>query len=442
MQKVLKSWKIGASNLVNISVLVRLLYNVLFYLAIPFLVSRLLWRSLKQPAYRERMAERFGFYPFRLPKCIWIHAVSLGEVNACAPLVKALMQKYPQETFLLTTTTPTGANRVKQIFASDVHHVYLPYDLPSANKRFLAAMQPRIGIIMETELWPNLIRVCQMSGVPLCLTNGRLSEKSAEGYRKIASLMRQMLGSMKTLAVNSKDDALRFLSFGDFREKIHVTGNIKYDMAQKSADIEMRALQFKASHKRFIWVAASTHEGEESIILAAHQLLLAKTKPDNSPLLILVPRHPDRFDAVAKLVTQTGLQLQRKSQAELQDSCNVYLGDTMGELMWFYAIADVAFIGGSLIKRGGHNMIEPASLSKPIITGEHLFNFSEISEHFVRAHALTKVQDAQSLANCLHHFYLHPELMLQQGQLALNVVTQNRGALQKQLEIIAQVLQN
>lgn len=395
-----------------------------------------MWRSLRAPVYRKRLGERFGFYPYKLEKCIWVHAVSVGETIAAIPLIKALKARYPELQMLVTTMTPTGAERVKAAFADSVTHAYIPYDLPLAMQRFITTMQPVICVIMETELWPNLLAACQRNHVPVCLVNARLSEKSARGYQAIASLTREMLQRINLIAAHGQADANRFIALGANKANmiVTVTGNIKFDIELPADMIEKsQLLRDELGKDRFIWIAASTHEGEEEIILTAHQKLRLQ-HPD--ALLMLVPRHPARFDAIAKLAELSFVTARRSLKQTCKRETAVYLGDTMGELLLMYGAADVAFVAGSLIPRGGHNMLEPGALAKPILTGTHLFNFAEISELFVAAHALTKVKDADSLAKQLMYLIQHPEEQKEMGERALQVVATNRGALAKQVELV------
>jgi 3-deoxy-D-manno-octulosonic-acid transferase len=413
----------------------RYLYTFLFYLALPFIFLRLWWRSLRQPAYRQRMSERLGFYPQKLEKSIWVHAVSVGEVIAAIPLIKALISRYPHLPMVVTTMTPTGAERVKTALGDRVIHAYIPYDLPDAVQRFIDHMHPVIAIIMETELWPNLLAVSRKNNIPICLVNARLSEKSAKGYHRIAPLAQEMLRNLDLIAAHGYADADRFIALGALKERLVVTGNIKFDI-ELPAELATKSLVLREmlGKQRFIWIAASTHEGEEEIILAAHK----KIREHNpSALLILVPRHPERFDAIAKLIEQSFVSSRRSMQQDCTQETAVYLGDTMGELLLLYSAADVAFVAGSLIPRGGHNMLEPGALGKPIITGIHLFNFAEISELFVSANALIKVLDANSLAAQLILLMQQPEERKQMGDRALKVVAANRGALAKQIEMVS-----
>jgi 3-deoxy-D-manno-octulosonic-acid transferase len=389
------------------------------------------------PAYRQRLGERLGFYPFRLEKCLWVHAVSVGETIAALPMIKELMARYPNLPMLVTTMTPTGAARVKLALGDTAIHAYIPYDLPDAIGRFLKAMNPVAGIIMETELWPNMVAACQQKNIPICLVNARLSEKSARGYHRVGWLTHGMLQRITLIAANGEPDAKRFIALGAPVERVVVTGNIKFDLvipAKLASD--SIALRESLGKDRFIWIAASTHEGEEELVLAAHKKLLEK---NSNALLILVPRHPDRFDAVAKLCEQNFVT-KRRSQATQSSAAQVFLGDTMGELLLMYSAADVAFVAGSLVPRGGHNMLEPAALSKPILTGPHIFNFAEIGDMFYSANALTKVTNAETLAEQLGVLMQNPHEREQMGKRALHVINENRGALGRQLTLVSQKL--
>lgn len=416
----------------------RYFYSFLFYLALPFVFLRLFWRSRGVPEYRQRLGERLGYYPFKLNKCIWVHAVSVGETLAALPLIKALKVRYADIPIVVTTMTPTGAARVKTGLGESVIHAYIPYDFPGAVRRFLNTAKPMISIIMETELWPNLLAICKEKNIPICLVNARLSEKSAKGYQRIAKLTRKMLQNIDMIAAHGKPDAERFVALGAAKYDVAVTGNIKFDL-ELPHDLVSRcsALRDALGKNRFIWMAASTHEGEEEIVLAAHKLLREK---NSQALLILSPRHPDRFDTVAKLCEHSFITQRRSQEQPCTPETGVYLGDTMGELLLMYGACDVAFVGGSLIKRGGHNMLEPGALSKPVLTGPHLFNFAEISELFVSANALIKVNDAHSLAQQLIALMDNPTMRMQMGQRALQVVDTNRGALAKQLELVTKMM--
>ena len=349
------------------------------------------------------------------------------------------MARYPHLPLLMTTMTPTGAVRVKTAFGDRVHHVYVPYDVPSAMQRFLTAMKPKLGIIMETELWPNLLHACHQKKIPVCLINARLSVKSAAGYARIASMTRVMLQQLDWIAAHGEADANRFIALGASTDRMLVTGNIKFDLELPPQLMEKsEALRTQLGASRFIWIAASTHEGEETIVLEAHQRIRVKNP---EAILILVPRHPDRFDSIYQLCAQQFVTTRRSNARANQAEAAVYLGDTMGELLLMFGAADVAFIGGSLIPRGGHNMLEPGALGKPILTGPHLFNFAEISNMFVAAGALTKVSDSQSLADQVLMLMQHPEERARMGEHARQVVEANRGALAKQMALLTTYLE-
>lgn len=417
---------------------VRYLYTFLFYLALPYVFFRLWWRSRRLPAYRNRLGERLGHYSVQLEKCIWVHAVSMGETIAAIPLVKSLQATYPDIPIVMTTMTPTGAERVKTAFSGSVIHLYIPYDLPGAQNRFLRAINPVMGIIMETELWPNLLAACRQKGIPVCLVNARLSNKSAQGYGRIGALTREMLDAITLIAAHGEPDAERFIALGAHKDRVFVTGNIKFDLElPKDLAEKSNVLRNALGKDRFVWIAASTHEGEEEIMLRAHKKL---REIDPNALLILVPRHPDRFDAIAKLCEQSFVTLRRSSKEPCTMATAVYLGDTMGELLLMYGASDVAFIAGSVIARGGHNMLEPGALGKPIFTGPYLHNFKEISELFIAAKALTKVSDAQSLAAHLVALMQNSNERAQMGERARHVVDANRGALARQLALVNNIM--
>jgi 3-deoxy-D-manno-octulosonic-acid transferase len=416
------------------------LYSFLIYCALPFIFLRVLWRSRRLPAYRKRLLERLGYYPLHLDKCLWVHAVSVGETIAALPMIKSLQARYPHLPMLVTTMTPTGAARVALALGDTATHAYLPYDFPGAVQRFLNAFHPVACIIMETELWPNMVAACERRHIPVALVNARLSEKSAKGYQRVAWLTREMLGHIDLIAANGQVDADRFLALGAKPDSVKVTGNIKFDLSlptHLASDSE--ALRMLLGKDRFIWIAASTHDGEEEIVLAAHKKLLEKHP---QALLILVPRHPDRFNLVAKQCEQA-FQTERRSKSITMAGAatmQVYLGDTMGELLLMYSVADVALVAGSLVPRGGHNMLEPAVLQKAMLTGPHIFNFKEISDLFFAKQALRIVADSDELFSQLSALMSDAAEREQMGQRASQVVQDNRGALDKQLALIDKLL--
>ncbi|WP_019528403.1 lipid IV(A) 3-deoxy-D-manno-octulosonic acid transferase [Dasania marina] len=421
------------------------LYTAFYYLITPLIVLRLLLRSIKAPAYRQRIAERFGFFTathskVTLQNCIWVHTVSMGETIAAVPLVKELQQRYPDKTIVMTTMTPTGSERVKALLADSVFHVYAPYDLPCCLQRFLQRIQPELLVIMETELWPNTLAACQRRGIPTVLVNARLSAKSAAGYQRFAALSKPMLQNLSLVAAQTEADAARFVDLAMAADKVVVTGSIKFDISI-SEPLQQQAQQLKAQcsqqGQRIVWIAASTHKGEDEIILAAHRLWLAQY-PD--ALLILVPRHPERFNTVAQLVQAQGFTSLLRSSGELPDaSVQVYVGDSMGEMMLLLGAADIAFVGGSLVASGGHNMLEPAAWGLPVLTGPSDFNFLAISQALIEAQALTQVQDAKGLAAQLQRLQ-QPSERLCQGQAAQQMVAANRGALAQLLDLLARFL--
>lgn len=406
----------------------RLLYTILLTLATPFILLRLFWRSTRQKAYRQRIIERFAFYPaLKNQQSLWIHAVSVGETHAAFPLIKFLVQHYPQFKILVTTTTPTGSAEILKQFGNQVLHYYTPYDLPSIINRFLKKMRPRLCIIMETELWPNLLYYSHKKNIPILLANARLSEKSFRGYKKISSLVRDMLNCFTTVAAQSAEDGERFLKLGLIKNKLLITGNIKFDTSMP-ANLSENAQALRAHwQQRPAWIAASTHEGEEELILQAHKKILQHFP---NALLILVPRHPERFNKVANLC-RADFSIARRSEHQLpEDNTQIYLGDTMGELRLLYAASDVAFVGGSLVPIGGHNPIEPALLNLPIINGPHFHNFKMITTQIELAGGLKIIHNTEELAQWVVSLLQDPNLRQHYGENARKLCLSHSGALQ------------
>lgn len=419
----------------------RYIYTVLFYCSLPFILLRLLWRARNNPAYAACWAERFGFLPKSIaPGGIWIHAVSVGESLAAVPIIKALQKSHPHIPVLVTTTTPTGADRVRAAFGDQVALSYIPYDLPVALNRFLDTCQPRLLILMETELWPNLLHICGSRKIPVFLANGRLSTHSAQRYQRIASITREMLQNITLLAVQTQTEAERFIALGLNPTRVEITGSIKFDLELPN-DLSDRAALLRAQwgENRPIWIAASTHEGEEDAILNA----FAKVRTElPQTLLVLVPRHPDRFARVAGLCKRQGYNLVLRSENQAcSPNTAIFIGDTMGELLLFYAASDLAFVGGSLIPTGGHNPLEPAAIGLPVIMGPHLFNFLAISEQLQTANAMIKIQTADQLAQKVLHLLKNKPLHQQMSENARKFVAQNRGALAKHLSLLERFLQ-
>lgn len=418
----------------------RWLYTCFFYLLLPLILLRLLWRARKAPAYARRWAERFGVFPRPELKreVIWLHSVSVGETIAAAPLVRALMSRYPEASIVVTTTTPTGSEQVRKLFGDSVFHVYAPYDLPGSLARFFRRVNPSCLIIMETELWPNTIAFCNKRGIPTILANGRLSRRSASGYRRVAALMKPAFAGLTAAAIQHRNDARRMEALGLPKARSHVTGNIKFDLSipepLRAQAAELRQ-SLAAAGACPVWIAASTHRGEDEIILRAFH---AARQHLPSLFLILVPRHPERFDEVARLCEEQRFTLARRSQNEpVTADTQILLGDTMGELLLLFGAADVAFVGGSLVPVGGHNLMEPAAWALPIITGPHLFNFSEASRLLINVQALQVVEDDEEMAQVIMTWGEDVELCAGKGQRALAVAEANRGALDKLLKVIA-----
>ncbi len=423
-------------------ILSRLIYSTIFYLLTPIILLRLLYRGLKAPAYRKRWLERFGFAPCTLSSkdSIWLHAVSVGESLAAVPLVKALQDRYPRHRIILTCMTPTGSERIKSAFGDSVDHSYAPYDMPDAVARFLNRVKPKILIIMETELWPNTIAACQQRDIPVVLANGRLSARSAKAYQRIRPLVEPMLVGLSAIAAQHRDDGARFVELGLPEMALQVTGNIKFDLTLDQAMQEKAAAlseQWQGNDRRPVFLAASTHRGEDEIILQA----FAKVRDQiDNPLLVLVPRHPERFDQVAGLCTAAGFNLARRSSADQVAGADILLGDSMGELMTFYGACDIAFVGGSLVATGGHNMIEPAAWGKPVLTGPHLFNFTEASQLLLDADAMRVCKDASELAEQCLGLFKRKQRREKMGNAAHLIAEANRGALDKLVALIARFI--
>jgi 3-deoxy-D-manno-octulosonic-acid transferase len=422
----------------------RTLYTVLFHLGLPLIALRLWLRARKAPAYAQRIGERFarGLPPMQRGG-IWVHAVSVGESIAAAPMIRALLARYPQLPITITCMTPTGSERIQSMFASEprVQHCYLPYDFPWAAGRFLDHIQPKIGVIMETELWPNHIHQCAKRGIATVLANARLSERSARGYGRFAGLTRPMLAEMSLIAVQTETEAQRFRDLGARPECVTVTGSIKFDLTIDPQLLARAAQQREAwqTAQRPVWIAASTHAGEDEVILTAHRKLL---ESHSDALLILVPRHPERFNSVFELSQKQGLNSVRRSKAEaVVSDTSVLVGDTMGELLFLYALADIAFVGGSLVPNGGHNLLEPAALDKPVLSGPYLFNFLEIAAMLRSAGALEEVSDAAGLAATVQRLIEHPEQAKTMADAGLAVMKANQGALQKLLDGIGRLIE-
>lgn len=421
--------------------MVRRLYVLLHYLALPFVVARMAWRGQRNRGYWDRWGERFGYLPTLPPtgQVIWIHAVSVGEVQAAIPLVRALEGHRAESQIVITTTTPTGAERVAQTIGDVALHRYAPYDVPGAVNRFLDAVGPRLVIIMETELWPNILHICSERAIPVLLANVRMSERSAAGYRRVASAARAMLSKATFIAAQTAEDAARVISLGAEPAKVEVTGSTKFDVKlPASLGEQAQALRRAIGVDRNAWIAGSTHEGEEEQVLDAFEAVRTAV-PDCA--LVLVPRHPERSGAVAAHCRRRGFNVFMRTQGvEIPGDTDVFVGDTMGELPLFYAACDVAFVGGSLVKEGGHNMLEPAALGVPVVFGQHIFDFAEIGLRLREIGAGRQVESAAELARVVIEYLRDANLRHSAGEKGRVFVEHNRGALGRLMEIIDELM--
>ena len=415
----------------------RYLYTFVIILLAPFFTLRLFWKGRLNRGYRQRWLERFGIFETRpLQQSIWIHAASVGEVQATQQLVKQLQQRYPGKQIVFSTTTPTGAERVKLLYGNDVIHYYFPYDIPFVINRWLNHVRPEKLVMMETEIWPNLLIACQENHIPAILANGRLSEKSLRGYLRFGRFAHQVFQSIRVVAVQSEDDAGRFKQVGVRPGQMHITGSVKFDVSQPAiAREQAEAMRRLIGTGRPVWIAASTREGEEEAVLAAHARVCEKIP---EALMILVPRHPERFDKIAQLCQQRGFTLMRRSSNK---ACtaehNIFLGDSMGELPMMYQVADVAFVGGSLVDTGGQNVLEPASFGLPVLFGPSMYNFATISEMLLCEQAALRVDDAVVLADQVIAWLSDASERAIFGENARRLVEENRGATEKLVSLIS-----
>ena len=414
---------------------------VLSYILMPVMLIAFLWRGIKTRGYWQRIPERVGFYQFNdLHQSIWIHAVSVGEVQAAIPLVKRLQHKYPHEKIVVTTQTPTGSARVIEIFGDSVTHCYVPVDIPIIVKRFIRKVKPRLALIMETEIWPHLYAECHKSMIPIIIASARISPRSIDSYERFKILFKPTLNQVKLIAAQTSRDAERFLSLGADAKRVRVIGNLKFDFMFVPSNLQEQGQEYYRNHfsGRPVWIAASTHEGEETTVLKVHQKLL-NTFPNL--VLILAPRHPERSAQVIALIKQKALEFCRRStQDSPTEKTQVFLLDTLGELPMFYAASQVAFVGGSLVPIGGHNLLEPAALSIPILSGPHTFNAPEISEMLEEVGALEGVRTEGDFQTAITSLLKDPALARLAGSAGNEVVAENFGALDKLLNEIDIIL--
>ncbi len=414
----------------------RLGYRLLLWLLFPWVLMHLWWRGRRQPGYREHIPERFGWYQTRPGRpVIWLHAVSVGETRAAEPLVRALAARYPGHELLLTQMTPTGRETAQQLYGGAATIAYLPYDYPGAVARFLARFRPRLGILMETEIWFNLVECCARLGVPLLLANARLSEKSARGYELVAPLTRAALGGLAAVSAQTREDAERLERLG--ARGVEVTGNLKFDVALPPQMLVLGAQLKQRIGQRPVLLAASTREGEEELVLEA----LSRIRVEGL-LLLLVPRHPQRFDEVAALLARRNLSyLRRSDNRALPPDCRVLLGDSMGEMPAYYAACDLAFIGGSLLPYGGQNLIEACAVGRPLLFGRHMYNFAEASRLAVAAGAAIEVADAAMLGERAGQLLADQATLARMSQAALAFSRAHQGATARNLAICERLLQ-
>ncbi len=414
----------------------RLLYSLLIYLALPVVLYITYRRRPGQPGYQSRWAELLGWVPrLRATQApLWIHTVSVGESLAAMPLIRQLKAEHPELPLLVTTTTRTGAEQIAKL-GDLVEHRYAPLDYPDALWRFLRRTRPRALVIMETELWPNWLAACARRQLPVVVMNARLSERSCQRYQKVRGVFAAMSRHLSLILCQHRDDAARFLRLGVPAERVLVTGSLTFDIQLDQNQIEAGQRLRSQIGPRPVWIAASTHAGEDEQILAAMRQVRQQLPQS---LLILVPRHPQRFDSVAALCQAEGLTLARRSRQEtISSDTQVYLGDTMGEMPLLLQACDVAFVGGSLVPIGGHNLLEPASLGKPTLTGPHYFNFADVTRQLCDSKACEVVADADALATSLITLLQDEEKRQQMGMQAFDVVAANQGAQAKTLAEIS-----
>ncbi|WP_439327941.1 lipid IV(A) 3-deoxy-D-manno-octulosonic acid transferase [Lonepinella sp. BR2357] len=424
--------------------MLRWLYTLAMYVLQPFLLLFMWGRSIKSPNYRKRLWERYGLFyaPSSQPRPhgIVIHAASVGEVIAATPLVRQIQAEYPQLPITMTTVTPTGSARVKAAFGDSVRHFYLPYDLPGAVKRFIQFVQPKACIVIETEIWPTLIHQLKLRHIPFIVANARLSARSARRYAWAKNRIKNVLNEISLIAPQDSISGQRYTELG-YRGRLELTGNIKYDLVISEELLNnIQQLQTDWIGQRPVWIAGSTHEGEEEIVLQAHRTLLQQF-PDL--LLILAPRHPERFNSVANLIEKHNFRYCRRSnQVAPSSQIQILLGDTMGELMLMYGVSDVAFVGGSLVKHGGHNPLEPLAFKLPVISGVHVFNFPEVFLKLEYVLGVLKVKsEPKILARAVSKFLRSPKLRQRFGQAGYEVLVENRGALKRLIGLLRPYLE-
>jgi 3-deoxy-D-manno-octulosonic-acid transferase len=412
----------------------RYLYSLLMLLGLPFFLIRLYFRGQRSPKYREHWSERLGLIPFKSKNCIWVHAVSLGETIAAVPLIKALIDRHPDREVVVTSTTPTGRDRVKSALGDTVKHAYFPFDIPFLWRAFFFRVKPSVLVVMETELWPNLFHLCAQRKIPVLVANARLSERSMEKYQFIKSLTRDMLGCVTQVLAQTPEDKARFTTLGLDPARCQVLGNIKFDLSP-SKDWAQKSLALRKKFDgRFVLMLASTHPGEEQILFEVYKHLKVRLP---QLLLISAPRHPERFAEVEALGAEEGLRvITRTSGAEVTEEVDIFLLNTMGELLHYYGASDIAFVGGSLVPIGGHNLLEPAVLGVPVITGPNVQNFVAVTAMLKEAGAVIQIEDGAELEAVLIQLSGDAKRRADMGLKGQEVVAKNRGATERHLKVV------
>ena len=414
----------------------RSVYSFLLYLLMPLVLLYLFIRGLRSREYLSRWSERFGYFdPPALGDGIWIHAVSMGEVNAASTLIRALQKQYPDTPLYITTFTPTGSSRVRELFGDAVFHVYLPFDLPGSVNRFFERLRPRLAIILETEIWPNLFHAAACRDIPSVIVNARISDHSFDRYLRFRKLTSLALGQVSRIAAQSENDAQRLKAIGAPEQTVTMTGNLKFDTSLPPSLLELGdSIRLAWGTHRLVLVAGSTHENDEGPVFKAFKHLL-----DDFPdaLLVLVPRHPERFGRAAQLARAAGLRVALRSEsASCGAEIQCFVIDAMGELLRYYAACDVAFVGGSLESIGGHNVLEPAALSRPVVVGPHTFNFADITKQLIEAEAAVQVQDGEEFEEVVRRLFAEPETRDRMGRAGSELVRSGQGAVKRTLAII------
>lgn len=417
----------------------RHLYTLIYSLFLPIIIARLWWRGRANPGYRQRVAERFGFLPHRpRPGGLWVHAVSVGETLAAAQFVKQFMEQNPNTPVIITSTTPTGSEQVKRIFGERVFHMYLPYDLPWFLQRFIRSIRPGALMIMETELWPNMLHTCKEAGLPVILANARLSEKSAKGYGRIPALTRPMMHAISIVAAQNSTDGERFIRLGLPTQRLKITGSIKFDITiPEGIQTEGAGLRGEWGNDRPVLALASSHPDEDEQLLDIYRTL-EKAVP--GLLMLLIPRHPERFEAVTNAARSRQLRVKRRTTGKASADTQVYVADTMGEMLRMLSCADLVVMGGSLINHGGHNPIEPATLGKATLIGPHYFNFAGIVDELAAAGGMGVCASVPALQDEIIRLLNDRDARETMGQKGLEVVENNRGAVAQLLALVKEQL--